>query len=136
MKINSKVRYGLRAMIEIAQNQNKYSLLQKEIAERQEIPLKYLDAIITGLRNSGLIVNKAGKGSGYKLSKSAAEISVYDIYRSFEAELALVQCNCPTMECKRLSICPAKDYWFNLIKQVKLLMVNSTLEQLVKEIHN
>ena len=87
MKLNTKVSYGLRAMIEVNRNGSSTGILQKEIAQHQEIPLKYLDSIITGLRNAGLIVKYAGKRSGYILTRSAAEISVYDIYRAFEPEL-------------------------------------------------
>ena len=69
MKMNTKTRYGLRAMIEISKNDPSSGILQKEISEIQEIPLKYLDSIITGLRNAGLIVNFSVKRSGYILSK-------------------------------------------------------------------
>ena len=81
MKINTKVRYGLRAMIDIAEHQEKGSTLQKVIAERQEIPIKFLDIIITGLKNNGLILSKAGKGTGYRLTRNPDQISVYDIDR-------------------------------------------------------
>lgn len=129
MKINTKVRYGLRTMIEIRNNQNK-GVFQKQISESQEISLAYLDSIITGLRNAGLIANYSGKSSGYILTRKASEISVYDIYRAFEPELTLVNCACPTNECKRTNICPTKDYWYELNKQIKQLMMNSTLEEL------
>ena len=129
MKINTKVRYGLRAMIEIQNNQNE-GILQKQISEAQEIPLAYLDSIITSLRNAGLISNYSGKSSGYILTRKASEISVYDVYRAFEPELTLVNCACPTNECKRNNVCPTKDYWFELNKQIKQLMKNSTLEVL------
>jgi Rrf2 family protein len=129
MKINTKVRYGLRALIEIQNNQNE-GILQKQIAEAQDIPLAYLDSIISGLRNAGLIANYSGKSSGYKLTRQASEISVYDVYRAFEPELTLVNCVCPTNDCKRNDICPTKDYWFELNKQIKQLMKNTTLEEL------
>ena len=132
MKMNTKVRYGLRAMIEISNNEPTTGMLQKDISEAQEIPLKYLDSIITGLRNAGLIVNFAGKRSGYILARPAGEISVYDIYRAFEPELTLVNCECPGNECSRINICPAKDYWFELNNVIKKQMQFSTLDQLVK----
>ena len=116
-------------MIEIRNNQNK-GVFQKQISESQEIPLAYLDSIITGLRNAGLIANFSGKSSGYILTRKASEISVYDIFRAFEPELALVNCVCPTNACKRTDICPTKDYWFELNKQIKLMMSNSTLDEL------
>jgi len=132
MKMNTKVRYGLRAMIEISNNVSSSGILQKEISLAQEIPLNYLDSIITGLRNAGLIVNYGGKRSGYILTKSTEEISVYDIYRAFEPELTLVNCACPGNECSRINICPAKDYWFELNNTIKNQMESTTLEQIIK----
>lgn len=130
--MNTKIRYGLRAMIEISNNQSSPGILQKEISAAQEIPLKYLDSIITGLRNAGLIVNYAGKRSGYILTRQPDEISVYDVYRAFEPELTLVNCACPGNECSRIDICPAKDYWFELSNTIKNQMESTTLEQIVK----
>jgi len=127
--MNTKVRYGLRAMIEINNNESSAGILQKEISAHQEIPLKYLDSIITGLRNAGLIVNYSGKRSGYVLSRSSDEISVYDIYRAFEPELFLVDCVNPVIGCRRINICHAKDYWEDLSDQIKNQMKSSTLDQ-------
>lgn len=132
MKINTKVRYGLRAMIEIASDSNTSGMLQKDIANSQEIPLNYLDIIISGLRNAGLIINYGGKSSGYVLAKQADQISVYDVYRAFEPELELVNCSCPTNLCKRIDICPSKDYWFDLNTQIKSMLKKSTIDMLVK----
>ena len=132
MKITKKVRYALRAMIEISLNESSSGMLQKDISVSQEIPLKFLDTIITGLRNAGLIVNYAGKRSGYVLSKPANEITVYDIYRAFEPELTIVNCMCPGNVCARIDICPAKDYWAGLNTIIKTQMKSSTLEQIAK----
>ena len=136
MKITKKVRYGLRAMIEISLHEASSGMLQKDISVSQEIPLKFLDSIITGLRNAGLIINYAGKRSGYILSRPPDEISVYDIYRAFEPELTLVNCACPGNECTRIDICPAKDYWAGLNSMVKNQMKSSTLDQIVKRAEN
>ncbi|MDZ7634357.1 MAG: Rrf2 family transcriptional regulator [Bacteroidales bacterium] len=127
-----KVRYGLRALADIAINQHAGDgVFQKDISGRQEIPLKYLDTIISGLRNSGLIRNTAGKRSGYTLMKAPAEISVYDVYRAFEPELTLANCLCESMECKRSDNCPAKDYWFELNQHLKMLMKSTSLKQVM-----
>ena len=131
MKITKKVRYGLRAMIEISLNESSSGILQKDISENQEISLKFLDAIIGGLKSEGLIVNYSGKRSGYILARPASEISVYDIFRAFEPELTLVNCMCPGNICNRISICPAKDYWAELNTQLKKQMESSTLDQIV-----
>ena len=131
MKITKKVRYGLRAMIEIIQNESPGGILQKDIAANQEIPLKFLDTIIAELRKAGLIVNYSGKRSGYVLTRPPAEISVYDVYRAFEPELMLVNCECPGNICNRIDICPAKDYWAELNARIKAHMSSNMLDQIV-----
>ncbi len=80
------------AMIEIADNWNGKGVFQKEISEKQEISFKYLDAIISSLKASGLIVNAEGRGSGYKLSRKPESITVYDVYKAFENDLCIVDC--------------------------------------------
>lgn len=130
MKINTNIRYGLRAVVEIAKSPT--PVLQKEIAERQEISLNYLDSIIAGLKNAGLIMNFDGKGSGYILAKEAKDITVYQVYRAFSPELELVHCVCKTNECKRANHCPSKDYWFELNSEIKRIMNSRTIEELLK----
>lgn len=129
--MTKKVRYGLRAMIEINLNDTSLGILQKDISANQDIPLKFLDSIITDLRNASLIVNFSGKRSGYVLSKRPEEISVYDIYRAFEPELTIVNCTCPTNECERVNICPATDYWFDLNNEIKSKMTSFTLDRFI-----
>ena len=129
--MTKKVRYGLRAMIEINLNDTSLGILQKDISANQDIPLKFLDSIITDLRNASLIVNYSGKRSGYVLSKPPEEISVYDIYRAFEPELTIVNCTCPTNECERVNICPATDYWFDLNNEIKSKMTSFTLDRFI-----
>lgn len=118
-------------MVEIAKSPT--PVLQKEIAERQEISVNYLDSIIAGLKNAGLIVNYEGKGSGYILAKKPKDITVYQIYRAFSPELQLVNCLCETNECRRSSNCPSKDYWFELNSKIKDIMDSKTIEELLKD---
>lgn len=131
MRMNTKVRYGLRALIEISSRENNTGVLQKEISDKQEIPLKYLDSIIAGLRRAGLIVNYSGKRSGYLLTKPPHHISVYEVYRAFEPELTMVNCACPGNECNRIDICPAKDYWAELSNHIKMQMESTTVAQII-----
>ena len=130
MKLNTKVRYGVRALLEISMNDSESGVLQKDIADKQDISLKYLDSIISSLRNVGLIVNYSGKRSGYVLARPPDKISVYDIYRAFEPELNLVNCACPGNECKRLSICPVTDYWEEMDNYIIDYMKSKTLDKL------
>jgi len=138
--MTTKVRYGLRAMLEISKNENMVGTLQRDISEIQEIPLKYLDQIIAGLRVASLIVPFSGKGSGYNLAKNLKDITVYEIYRAFEPELTLVNCTHPGNECSRNEICPAKDYWADLSAVMKRHMESTSLSQIfegfIKPVNN
>ena len=102
MKINTKIRYGLRTMIEIADCQSPEGILQKEIAKRQQISVKYLDYIVSALKLKGLIRNVGGRGSGYVLARSPVEITMLDIYTAFESVL-VVQCVSDESFCETVS---------------------------------
>jgi len=131
MKLNVDVRYGLRAILEIAKSEK--PVLQKEIAEHQDISLHYLDYIIASLKKAGLIVNFRGKGSGYTLAKKPMDITVYDIYKAFSPDLQLVHCSCETNECQRLNTCQTKDYWFELNSHIKDFMKMKTIDNLLND---
>ena len=130
MKMNTKVRYGLRAMLAINKNDTSAGMLQKEISAKEDIPIKYLDAIISELRRAGLIINFSGKRSGYVLSRKGKDITVYDVYRAFEPELELAICSCP--QCEQKQGCMTKDYWLDLNYKIKTWMQQSNLDQLCK----
>ncbi|HEC42202.1 MAG TPA: Rrf2 family transcriptional regulator [Bacteroides sp.] len=133
MKINTKVRYGIRTMIEIAINWNGEGVFQREIAERQEISFKYLDHIISSLKASGLILNAEGRGSGYKLSRDPEKISVYDVYRAFENDLCVIDCLSPGGECKRDQICPTKDFWHQFNVHMIDFLSSKSIGELAKK---
>lgn len=133
MKLNTKIRYGLRTMIELAMNAGVNGLFQKDIAERQDIPLKYLDKIISDLKSSELISNVGGKRSGYILAKDASKISVYDIYRAFEGSLSIIQCLNQNSNCCRNEICASQDFWGYLNTEMEAIILGKTLESLVNK---
>ncbi len=136
MKFNTKTRYGLRTMLELALNEgNKDGVYQKDIAVNQEVSVKYLDHIIASLKRAGLIRNAGGKKSGYKLGRPATEISIYDIYRAFGEDLAIIDCLLTAGKCPRKQDCVLKDYWCGLNQVIKASMESMTLDELSRR-HN
>jgi len=133
MKINTKVRYGIRTMIEIAVHWNGEGVFQKDISERQEISFKYLDQIISSLKASGLILNTEGRGSGYRLSRDPDTITVYDVYRTFENDLCIIDCLASGSDCKRDQICPTKDFWYDFNKHMIEFMKSTNIGDLAKK---
>ncbi len=137
MRFNTKTRYGLRTMLELALKSDKEEgTLQKEIAENQDVSLKYLDHIIASLKSAGLIVNVRGKKSGYRLNRPAEEISVYDVYAAFEDELAIIDCLLVDGECPKKETCVLKEYWCDLNLSIRTSMESMSLMELAEKHKN
>ena len=93
MKISTKGRYGIRALIDLVINSECGSVTLKAISERQEISERYLEQIFSLLRKSGLIIGRKGAQGGYTLSKTPNEITVGEILRALEGESLLIDIN-------------------------------------------
>ena len=130
MEVNTKIRYGLRALIEIGLSQEE-GILQKDISRNQQISQKYLDQIISALKASDLITHKSGKRTGYVLKKPMSEIRIYDIYKSFEPELAIVHCVKKPITCFITRLCVANEYWAGLNEVIINYLKSTSLEDLV-----
>ena len=134
MKFNTKTRYGVRVVFELALNVNKEGgTLQKEIAESQNVSIKYLDQIISSLKKAGLISNIAGKKSGYVLARPAKEISIFDVYSAFEDNLAIIDCLLTEGECPRKGMCVMKDYWCDLNETIRNSMMSMNVELMAEK---
>lgn len=133
MKFNTKTRYGLRTMIELAMNSKDKGVFQKEIAERQEISFKYLDQIIAALKASGLIENFEGRMSGYTLSRDPDRISVYDVYKAFESEMVIIDCLKEEGICSRDRNCATREFWNGLNKLIVRYLESTDLGKLARK---
>ena len=133
MKFNTKTRYGLRTMIELAMNGNDSGVYQKEISERQEISFKYLDQIIASLKASGLVVNSEGRMSGYVLTRDAEKINVYDVYKAFQHELMIIDCLKGEGNCSREGKCATRDFWDGLNKLIVEYLESTSLNDLAQK---
>ena len=131
MKFSTRTRYGIRAMIEIALNAEVNGVFQKDIAERQNISVKYLDHIIRDLKTAGLIVNAHGKKSGYKLTRKPNEISMLDIHNAFEAGISVIECMSVNVHCEFEKKCKARLFWHELNDKVYLHFKNKILTELI-----
>lgn len=108
--ISKKSKYALRALLELAKRYHQGPVLIADLAARQRIPRKFLEAILLELRNQGLLRSKKGKGGGYVLAKDPASISVGAIIRALDGPLAPVPCVSQTAyrrceECKDEKTC-------------------------------
>jgi len=120
-------------MIEIASSTDSSGMLQKDIAKNQHISLKYLDPIISALKLKGVIANSKGRGSGYRLTRPAEEITMYEIYTAFE-QITIIECinNCGFCE-RSIHDCKAKNYWSEFRADFIQLLQKKNLQQIIEE---
>lgn len=135
MMISSKGRYALRIMIDLAEHGEDGYISLSDIAERQEISLKYLEAITALLNKAGLVESLRGKSGGYKLKKNAEEYTVREILEATEGGIVPVNCACLTdgEDCKRLGLCPTQPVWQKLDKIICDYLDSVTLKDLLKQ---
>jgi Rrf2 family protein len=133
LKISTKTRYGVRAMIEIALSKTEKGVFQKDISQSQEISNKYLDHIISALKTSKLISNAKGKKSGYVLTRSPSEITVFDIHNAFEPGICIIECLSGNYPCNRQEECQTKDFWGGLNNMIVGYFKSITLQDLINK---
>src|SRR5216684_7539172 len=90
--ISMKTRYALRALYALAADESRAPMLIADLAERENIPRKFLEAILLELKNAGVLHSKKGKGGGYVLAKNPAEIVLGDVIRTIDGPLAPIPC--------------------------------------------
>ena len=133
MRVNTKIRYGLRTLIEIASSTDQGGMLQKDISKNQNISIKYLDTIISSLKVKGLIANARGKGSGYKLTRPAEEITMLDVYTAFE-QIVIVECINNKSFCERAShACTSRNYWDEFKVDFEAILLKKNLAEIIEE---
>ena len=133
MIVSTKGRYALRVMIDLAEQHTQDRTPLKEIAERQEISQKYIEAIMTLLSKNGFVEAVHGKGGGYKLNKKPEEYRVGDILRLTEGSLSPVAClEKGAAECPRKSECRTLPLWTKLDDLVENYLDSVTLADLMK----
>ncbi len=103
--LTNKGKYGLKAMVHLAQYPPGHLVLVTDIACTQRIPKKFLDTILCELKNFGFVESKKGRGGGYRLARSARSIAVGDIIRAIDGPLAPFPCASKTRY-RRCDDCP------------------------------
>jgi Rrf2 family transcriptional regulator, cysteine metabolism repressor len=131
MRVSTKFRYGLRAMLDIAENETNGSVLVRSIAQRQGISKKYLDNLLVALKNAGLLRSVRGAKGGYSLAKTASQITIADIAEALEGPPNLIDCVVDPSLCPRAETCPTNEFWKEMSESLRHFMAKTTLEDLV-----
>lgn len=132
MKISTKGRYAIRVLLDLAEHNNGEFIPLMDIANRQEISEKYLEAIVSVLSKKGFLQSLRGKGGGYKLARRPETYTIGSILKTTEGSLAPIACleNNPNT-CPRVAECKTIRMWENFAKVVDDYFEGITLADLM-----
>lgn len=133
MKISTKGRYGLRAMVDLAVNSVTDHVALKSIAERQSISEGYLEHVFSMLKKAGLVKSIKGAQGGYILADKPSNISVGNILRVLEGDLSVVDEKSNPSGNNSLEDCIRFNVWEIIDKSVNSVVDGITLEELAQE---
>lgn len=132
MMISTKGRYALRMMLDMAELEEGKLVSLKEESQRQELSMKYLEAIAALLNRAGLVQSQRGKDGGYRLSRPASEITVAEILRCTEGTLSPVHCSSLEGDCcERADSCRSLPLWLALDRHVDSFLTGISLEDVL-----
>ncbi len=134
MKMSTKGRYAVMAMIDIGQHGATRPVSLAEIAERQDISQEYLEQLFGKLRRAELVNSARGPGGGYKLSRDPAEIKLSDVILAVDEPLRVTRCEGDGVDgCVKGEQCCAHDLWSSLGRQMMYFLESVTLEDVVEK---
>ena len=135
MKLSTRGRYGLRAMLDIAINQGDGPITLHSISERQGISVGYLEQLMVPLKKEGLIRSVRGAQGGYLLAREPDKITVGDIIRALEGPIAPVACVSEDFpeECDRAEGCVTRLVWAKVRDSIAEVLDSLTLADLIEE---
>ncbi|HAQ40535.1 MAG TPA: Rrf2 family transcriptional regulator [Clostridiales bacterium] len=131
MKVSTKGRYGLRAIIDLSLNSKGDYVSLISIAERQNISKNYLEQVFSALRKSGIVKSVKGSQGGYLLNGNTSEIKVGDVLRALEGDLSVVKED--EIANNKIELCIKKNIWNKIDEKVFEVIDNITLEDIINE---
>lgn len=135
MKVNTKVRYGLRAILQIAESYGEDPVPISAISESQEISGKYLEQVVGTLRKAGLITSRKGVRGGYMLSRSPEDITLWEIITALDSHTSLVDCVVEPEICDRSGDCLTRSIWKLLSLRMQEFWSSFKLSDLLQTMH-
>ena len=136
MKLSTRARYGIRAILELAMSYGQGALQLKVIARHQDISIKYLEQIIATLRSGGFVRSIRGAKGGYILAKAPEQIKLSDIFECLEGHISTVECIEDQNSCARSLDCVARELWIQVNNAIRAVLSSTTLQDLVDKMED
>ena len=134
LKISTRCRYGLLAMVEFGQKYGQDPVSVQEVFLKQHIPKLYLQQILVKLRRSGLVESIRGTQGGFVLKKDPRQIKILDIVKAVEGPIQLISCtnNSKDKCCRNIKECLTRPVWVELHDAVNKVLSERTLHDLMR----
>ncbi len=131
MRLSTRTRYGIRAILELAENYGKGPLRLKTVAKRQEISVKYLEQLMAILKSAGIVRSVRGSKGGYVLARTPGQIKVSDCFNCLEGPVITTECVDNSSFCPRTSDCVARELWTEVQNTIMAVLQSITLQNLL-----
>lgn len=137
MKISTKSRYGLRALVDLAVHSAGDQISLMSIAQRQELSANYMEQVFSSLKKAGLVKSIKGSQGGYILAKSSCDITVGDVIRAIEGEILVVEeeevKDDASLIYNSMRQCLQEQVWNKITESICEVIDHITLEELIKD---
>lgn len=134
MKLSTRTRYGIRALIDLAHNIDEKPVSVKDIARRQNISTRYLENIFHELKIAGILGSSKGKGGGFYLVKPLKEINILLLIDILDGELAILDCLVDISSCKNPDGCYTRSMWKKLNSEIRQAFARINLEDVFRSL--
>jgi Rrf2 family transcriptional regulator, cysteine metabolism repressor len=131
MKLSTRVRYGIRALIDLSKNYSDRPVSIREIARRQGISFRYLENIFHDLKKSGILGSTKGKGGGFYLASSLGQVSLLDLIDILDGEFCIVDCIGNVDLCENAKTCYTRGMWKKLNGEIRETFARVNLEDVL-----
>lgn len=131
MKISTRTRYGIRAVLELAMSGGSRPLQLKVIARRQDISIKYLEQLMAILKSAGFVRSVRGSKGGYMLARSPSLMKLSDLFSALEGPVVTTECVENADYCARAADCVVKQVWAEVQEAVHGVLDSITVQDLV-----
>lgn len=132
MKLSTRAQYGTRALLDLALHGKEGPVPLKNIAQRQQISLTYLEHLVTPLVATGIVRSKRGARGGISLARPPQEIKLIEVIQLLEGSTAPVECVNDPDFCPRSDLCITRDVWKELEQAINNVLEAITLQDLVE----
>jgi len=131
MKLSTRVRYGVRLLVELGLHTGDGPVLLRDISKNQEISEKYLGQIMIPLKAAGLVRTYRGAHGGYRLGRQASDITLREIVEVLDGDMCLLECVRDSGSCSRIVRCVTRSVWQELGKRISSFLESMTLQDLI-----